>query len=314
MASLTTGYKYDKRKDKGLMFFSASSTKDAQMIVDCGINEVLVSYHYISKALNFYEGSLMPQVKDRDGLFMTDSGVFSFVNSNAEKPDNFYTPEYWTNYIEEYVAFIERNYKLMYVCANFDLDLIVGRDAVRKWNKKYFEPLEKLTQVCYVAHHSEERRDNDKNGMKHFEEYCKKYKYVGVNQAMKDYAAHIYRVAKKYKRRVHGFAWTSIPLLKAYPHFSVDSTTWLGGLRYGTSYVYDGKNAKVKDYKNKRVRMADKQLCRDIGVDLKDLMNDHNASVNKYNLEGWKGFRREYLKYANSKLWNFPAHYYEIKH
>ena len=301
--------RYDKRKDKGLMFFSASSVGDSKAILDANIYELLVSFHYIKKAVGTYETEILPTVKEHDGLFMTDSGVFSFVNSDEEKPPEFYTENYWTNYIEEYVEFIEKHHKSMFVAANFDLDVIVGHDIVRKWNKKYFEPLEKLTQICYVAHQNRLGTD-DNNGMKHFEEYCRKYKYVGVNQSNKKEAAIIYRLMKKYKVRVHGFAWTSIPLLRPYPFFSVDSTTWLGGMRYGTSYIYDGKNAKTKDHKNKYLRKADKLLCDKLGIDMDKLMNDERYEVNRFNLEGWKGFRNEYLKSANTKLDNYPAHFY----
>jgi hypothetical protein len=100
-------------------------------------------------------------------------------------------------------------------------------------------------------------------------------------------------------------------LLKSYPHFSVDSTTWLGGSKYGTSYVYDGKNAKTKDFKNKYIRKADKQLCEKIGISLDDLVAEKRSAVNRYNLEGWKGFRREYIRYANTKLWTEAPHYYD---
>ena len=69
---------YDRRDNKGILFFSASSVGDTKQLLDFGIREILVSYFYIKKSLSFYDGVLKTIQKDR-GLFMTDSGGFSFM-------------------------------------------------------------------------------------------------------------------------------------------------------------------------------------------------------------------------------------------
>lgn len=296
------------------MFFSASSYKDAEILLDCGINEILTSYHYINKGKARFVDGILSRVVENDGLFMTDSGAFSFFSQGG---DEMYDPKHWESYIEEYCAFLEENHKSIYCAANMDLDIFVGQDVVDKWNKKYFEPLHKLLQIVYIAHGDKHLiRADDDFGVKRFKEYASKYDYVGIGSSLfkkngrQD--GRFYQLARQYRTRIHAFGWTSIPSLKEYPFFSVDSTTWLGGVRYGTTYQYDGANDKVIDYKKKYLRRKQKSLCRELGIDFDKVMQDDRIAINSLNLHNWKGFRKEFLKSANTKLKNKPVNKYII--
>ena len=304
-------FTYNKRKHKGILFFSASSYADFIQLYNFGIREMLVSYFYIKKNLKSFD-SILPKLKAEGGIFMTDSGAFSFMGKFNEDSDEFEKArheEFWIPYLEEYVAWVREHKDFIFSCANLDLDKIVGRDVVRKWNKKYFEPLEKEgINVVYVAHEQE----GDPNALGHFREYCSTYKYVGVNQANKDCAAKFYQMAKMYNVKVHGFAWTELGILKHYPFFSVDSVTWLGGVRFGTTYDYDGKNFRTLDYKHKYLRKAHRLKYERGGVDFsKVTTTEERININKMNLLGWLGFRVEFLKMADLKLHNKTANYYE---
>lgn len=298
-------------KDKAVMFFSASSVKDSELLYDFGVRDILVSYHYISKSFSFYD-KLLPDIKKDGGLFMTDSGGFSFLGSiDLEHTPEASTEKYWLPYLEKYVGWLIEHKDYIFVAANLDLDRIVGREIVDKWNEKYFKPLEEHMNIVYVAHKDYDNVYNDKTGMKRLREYCSLHKYVGVNQGWKDIYKKVYECAKIYGTIIHGFAWTSIPLLKSAPFFSVDSTTWLGGVRYGTSYNDDGKNFRVNDYKKKFIRKGDKVLCEKWGVNYHDLLAEKREAINKYNLIGWMGARREYIRSANTKLKNKPVSFYD---
>lgn len=307
MKSRKREVEYDKRKSKAIAFFSASSVGDTKQLVDSGIHEILVSFFYIKKGLAYYD-EVLPYLKEKGGLFMTDSGAFSFMGSSyVEEMDH---ADYWIPYLEEYTAWLYEHREYIYVAANLDLDTVVGREVVRMWNKKYFEPLEKYMDIVYVAH--EDTDYSDPMGVKHFEEYCRKYKYVGINQNNKKHAHRFYMIAKRYNTRVHGFAWTQLSLLRRYPFFSVDSTSWLSGVRYGTTYNYDGKNFKSFDSKQKYRRKAQRIKLEKNGVDFdKVTVKDERHNVNRMNLLAWKGFRKEYIKYANMNLHTKEASHYE---
>ena len=287
-----------------MLYFSASSTGDFQQLYDFGIREILVSYFYIQKNLSYYD-KMLPLLKKDGGIFMTDSGAFSFMGKFPEGSDEYEEAqheEFWIPYLESYTKWIREHKEYIFSVANLDLDTIVGKRIVDKWNKKYFEPLEKEgIQVVYVAHESDEQPSI----VGRLREYCQRYEYVGVNQAHKDKAAQIYQLIKMYHRRIHGFAWTELGLIKHYPFFSVDSVTWLGGVRFGTTYDYDGKNFRTLDYKHKYLRKAHRLKYEKGGVDFEQVTKtEERKNINKMNLLGWLGFRKEYLKAANLKLHN----------
>jgi len=300
-------YTFNGKKDKAVMFFSASSTNDAQQLYNFGIREILVSYHYISKSFKFYT-EFLPKLKSEGGLFMSDSGAFSVLHS-TELTDEHYTRKYWEPYIEKYVAWLYENKEYIYCAANFDIEQIVGYETVDAWNKQYFEPLEQYMQIVYVPHGQDH---TSKSLRDRFEYYCTRYDYVGVPSGRLSYAnaAQLYYIGNRYGSRLHGFGWTSIPTLKTWPFFSVDSTTWLGGVRYGTSYNYDGKNFRVNDYKKKYIRKGDKVLCREFGINHENLVKEKRIEVNQYNLIGWLGARKEFLRSANLKLSNKHVRFY----
>lgn len=300
---------YDSSKNKAILYFSASSTGDFQQLYDFGIREILVSYFYIKKNLSYYD-RMLPVFKSERGIFMTDSGAFSFMGlfrEGSEEYEKSRTEEFWIPYIEEYISWIKEHKKYIFSVANLDLDKIVGTDIVDKWNKKYFEPLEKEgIQVVYVAHETD-----TVTFMHRLKTYCKRYKYVGANQSQKRYAPQIYQLIKQYGVRIHGFAWTELDLLKHYPFFSADSVTWLGGVRFGTTYDYDGKNFRTLDYKKKYLRKSRKMKYISNGINFDEVLSEDRKSINKMNLLGWMGFRKEFLKMANLKLHNKTVNRYE---
>lgn len=271
-----------------------------------------MSYFYISKNLSYYD-KMLPTFKEEGGIFMTDSGAFSFMgkfHEGTEEYDKMSTEEFWIPYLEEYVAWIRAHKDYIFSVANLDLDKLVGFDVVDKWNKKYFEPLEKEgIQVVYVAHEDSEGR----YFMQRFKDYCIRYQYVGANQVWKSKAAQIYQMVKHYNRRIHGFAWTELELLRHYPFFSVDSVTWLGGVRFGTTYDYDGKNFRTLDYKKKYMRKSRRIKYLSRGIDYEGVQEEKRIPINQMNLLGWMGFRKEFLKIANLKLHNKYVKDYERK-
>lgn len=303
MSSLVDKTVYDSSKDKSVFFFSASNKKDWEVLFNFGVYEILVSYFYLRKDKNFT--SWLAKLNEKNGVFMTDSGGFSFIAGEAK--DDYYKEEFWLPYLNDYVQWLTDNQGLIYCAANLDLDIYLGREVIDKWNEKYFKPLEKSMNIVYVAHKDWDGYYADKNGLKRVKEYMKAHDYVGVNRTFKNSAVSIYELAKLYQRRVHGFAWTSISMLMKNPLFSVDSTTWLSGAKFGTTYTNDGRNFRTLDKDKKSVRKHSKLKCALNGVDRKLLLKEDRVAVHEYNLLAWIQARNNYIKLANTKLWNKPV-------
>ena len=304
-------FDYSIKNTKAVMFFSAGSPKDVLLLEEAGISQILISYFYINKRKKQFEESIIPTLFTKpNSLFMVDSGGHTFIKQYVmgEATPEMMKEAYWLPYIEDYVAWLYKFKEYIFVAANIDLEMFVGNAIVDKWNKQYFKPLEKYMDVCYVAHAS----NKDKDGMLRVKQYCKEHSYVGVSgiPQMKELAKKIFAISQVTGTRIHGFGWTSIPVLKSSPFFSVDSTTWLGGARYGTTYLYDGKNFMVKDHKNKHVRKARKLVCEKEGINFNDVLEEKQDAINRLNLLGWLGARKEYLRAANTKLRTKSVYYY----
>ena len=172
------------------------------------LKNILISYHYIRKDPKFTK-EILEMVRERGGLFMTDSGIFSFSNDKSFDGNSFD----WIEYLIEYTDWLKDNKEFIFSACNLDADYFVGHDEVVRWNEKFFEPLEKDINIIYVAHPNCMGR-GDLDALK---EYCNKYDYVAVNERMASQASAIYQMAKQTKTAIHGLAWTKPSILKDFP-------------------------------------------------------------------------------------------------
>jgi len=150
-------------------------------------------------------------------------------------------------YLDDYIAFIHKykNQLMGYV----NLDIIYN--AEESWeNQKYME--ENGLRPIPVFHYGED--------FKWWKFYVDNYDYIGIGGVaggitLQQFVTSLGDKAFKYivesnpDVKVHGFAVTSISLLKRYRFFSVDSTTWLKHSAYGNIMLpkYDSIKRKF-DY------------------------------------------------------------------
>jgi hypothetical protein len=296
-------YTYNGSKNRAIQFFSVASPRYAKVLLDMGVNEILISYHYFKKnPAGFQE--IIEELTRRNGYFMLDSGVFTYLadptikdNPEAAKVD------FWRKYIEEYIGFIEKNHKHIYCAANFDLDLRLGREATFKLNEEYFEPLHDRTNITYIFHAN--RAYDDPYGLKHAEYYAQRYDYIGTTSSeTNDIMKKVIAIVRNYNVRCHGMAYTSYKALRSTPLFSIDSSTWLGGLRYGSTYWWDGANFSTIDFKKKAIRKKCEDMCDNYKINFEDLLAEKEEAVLKFCLVAWICGRNKYLENANVKLDN----------
>ena len=205
---------------------------------DMGIRNFLMSFEYIQ---NKHLGNI--QEKYPDIHLFIDSGAFTYQN-DPKYAD--YTIEQWEQQIERYLKWAEKNKDSIFTMANMDLENIVGGDKVIEWNKKYFEPFMLRTgvPVCFVWH--------DTTSMT-WEQYCERYPYVGRSAVSdgKDLTIQehmdLLKIAEKHGAVVHGMGMTRTGMLPQLPYYTVDSTTWKVGFRYGKLIIWNGRTVQQID-------------------------------------------------------------------
>lgn len=182
----------------------------------------LESYHNISNQ----ERKRVNEYKD----FILDSGAFTYLNGADGNID-------WDRYVEQYANFI-----IKYKVKNFielDIDPIVGIKEVERLRSK----LEKLTNLKSILVWHKSR------GKDYWLKMVKEYNYVAIGgivtrEIKPSEYKHFHWLlaeAKKQNCKVHGLGFTNLKGLEEYDFYSVDSTSWLSGNRFGSIYKFNGK-------------------------------------------------------------------------
>jgi hypothetical protein len=167
-------------------------------------------------------------------LFL-DSGAFSAFTQGVEIN------------IDEYIAFIKEHQQYLEVYANLD---VIGSARKTYENQQYMEKAGLSPLPCY--HYGEPTR--------YLKRYVEKYDYIALGGMVpistKDLQMWLDEIwnecicdSKGMPRvKVHGFGLTSHKLMRRYPWYSVDSTSWVVTGRLGSVIVPKRKGGSW-DYK-----------------------------------------------------------------
>lgn len=196
-------------------------------------------FFYFNRLESFYTMiKAEKQYIEKYKSFLLDSGAFTFMSNIKERVN-------WDEYIIKYANFINE-----YKIKNFfelDIDSIVGIKEVERLRKM----LEKLTnKQCIPVWHKS-------RGKEYWLKMVKEYNYVAIGGiATKEIKQKNYKYfhwflneAKKYKCKVHGLGFTNLKGLEEYKFYSVDSTSWLSGNRFGAVYWFNGRSMNKQSKK-----------------------------------------------------------------
>lgn len=234
-----------------------------------GVKEEVLENHkvdYILESFYSIKKWQIPYIKECK-MFLLDSGAFTFMNSNKGKVD-------FNQYLRDYINFINK-YDVKYFF-ELDIDSIVGYEKVKEMRAV----LEKGTgKKCIPVWHKS-------RGLEEWRRMTKEYDYVAIGGIVTKeirpkeykYFSPLLNIAKENGCKVHGLGFTSLKELKRYHFYSVDSTTWLSGARFGTLFMFQDGTLKRIRHKNRRIRNG--------------MESDH------HNVEEWLKFQ----KYADRSL------------
>jgi hypothetical protein len=283
-----------KLTDKFVPFFAVTPNKKfLKLFKRAGVKNVLISYHYVRTNFELTK-QFMDYVRSVGGLFMVDSGIFTFKIEDSFDENEFD----WDSYIEEYVGWVRANKDFIFSACNVDAEMFFPPRIIDAWNEHYFEPLSKEVNVIYIAHRNAYTVGDD--GIKRFKYYCSKYDYVGVSEEFKANVQQLYQIAKKTKTAVHGLAWTKPTILSDYPFTSVDSSSWVGYQKYGSTVWWDGKNFNQVDNKEKDVRKTLKRYCKKYDIRFDEYVTEKNPDGSHNDDEGLTFSLKAWIEALNS--------------
>lgn len=196
-----------------LFFAGCEKDKFRDILSDMSVKNILQSYYWLKGS-----NDEITRASKKFNIFL-DSGGYTARKQGIDIN------------VEEYGLFLDLHKDKLFTAANLDvmdLDMALA-------NQRH---LEQYYPVLPVYHFSEYK--NGKQDL--LEEFCKTHEYIAIGgmagmnverTALKNFLNSCFKVTIKYKTKVHGFGITASKYLMDYPFYSVDSTTWLSGGRYG---------------------------------------------------------------------------------
>lgn len=230
--------------DKDMKVFLAGNDGYRKQRFSIFLNQlyILESYYYVVK-----QDWMFPLFNQFSG-FLLDSGAFTFMTSLKNKSVN------WDEYVIGYGNFVKQH-DIKYFF-ELDIDTVVGLKEVERLR----DLLEKIAgRKCIPVWHKS-------RGLEYWRWMCKNYNYIAiggiVTQEIKRTQYRVFdnllKIAKESRCKVHGLGFTNLEGMKKYKFYSVDSTAWLSGNKFGAVYWFDGKSMKKQiKQSGKRIKSGD---------------------------------------------------------
>lgn len=226
--------------------------------------KALISFHY-------YRLTDVGELHDAFGgniMLFGDSGAFSAQTQGAKIS------------LEDYAAWLHRWGKQLTVYASLD---VIGDDPA---SIKNLRELERQGLRPLPVFHAG-------SNFKTLEAYCEQYPYVALGgmvgkPQLGPWLVRCFKIAAKHGAVFHGFGQTRREFMMDFPFYSVDSSSWTNGVRFGIITLWDERagrlvKAQVGDHRSV-YRVA--ELIRLHGGDPAKLSNradyhrDHIIPVN----------------------------------
>lgn len=188
-------------------------------------------YYNFNRLASFYYIKDERELIKKFNRFILDSGAFTFLNSKKNRSDS------WDKYVIQYAEFIIKyDIELFF---ELDIDSIVGHDEVLRLRKL----LEDITnKKCIPVWHKS-------RGLAEWVKLTENYSYIAIGgivskeikQTEYNVFSYLLYIASKNNCKVHGLGFTNLKGIEKYKFYSVDSTAWLSGNRFGALYLFNGK-------------------------------------------------------------------------
>jgi hypothetical protein len=225
------------------IYFAGSENKThRKTLLEAGVRNILMSYYYLSKS----KTSLKDIKKETTEVSVfLDSG--GFVARNKGVPID----------VVAYAKFCGENHKYVACCANLDTNSV--EESLN--NQRAIEAVvQNKSPVLPVYHPSEYVDSNHRELLERW--VGDGYQYIAAGgmagtNCKKDflyrYLDFVFSKTIEKKVKIHGFGITDFDILKRYPFYSVDSTTWLNGAIYGEVQEFEMSSMTIKKLRSPKI-------------------------------------------------------------
>jgi len=202
-----------------------------------------------------------------------------------------------------------------YVMFDFGIEKVFGKGnksaEVKKYRKEYIEFLNENGKYINVI--------LDDTGIlgsipvipnkESWDLFCGKFSYLAVDSNFMSLGVSkisgLINRASNSGIKIHGIGITGQEYLNKARFFSVDSTTWTTGPRFGNTYIFE--NHKLKTYNQTQKNKVRKQYAakwrREGLFDVDAMLKDSSKAVNEMNCIEWVKFQNYIYSQSNKDYW-----------
>lgn len=222
-----------------------------QIVIDCLKQakpfNVLFSYYYLANKNDQVTLDVLKYFKSIGTFIMIDSGAHSFFSeeglsiAHSKKKKTKQTDFF--EYAKNYAAWLVKYKKYIDVAVELDIDVLIGYSDVLKIRKILESSGAPIMPVWHKS-----------LGEAEWDNMIANYPYVGIGlgdakstKSILNIRFFINKLSKaiKNKTKVHAFGMVKPNYMLRLPFYSVDSSSWNAGSRYGQLVGYDAKNIKI---------------------------------------------------------------------
>lgn len=316
-----------------LLLAGMESGKNMDLGKRLGVKDILVSALHMRKKGGIYIDRVMT---DFEFVFV-DSGAFTLKSQWAVKVEEFFKSRYgidwsramnhpakmrdfnasperakmWDDFLldvaqweDDYMKMLAADKRFMEAEHVQVVELDVGNWEMKEARRRRFEAAGfRLVPVLEPA-----------DPPAYIDRVVTEYSYVGFGGiamsrgklSARHFSSALLR-CRKSMTRTHGFGMTRQEPMRRMPFYSVDSTSWLSGARYGITYVF--RNGQLKQFL-KDVRKKLRRQVEAAGLDFVKFATDDQDTVNAWNMLQWKLYS-DWLTNSNFKkgqeYWRAPG-------
>jgi hypothetical protein len=285
----------DEKRCYGIKFLFAGcespSIRDG--LYRIGAQRILVSYYYLRKQLRKRSVQDIAEDFGRFEFVFLDSGGFTFrvMQDKGEGLDMSVR-----DYADEFYTEIQRLKGIFAGVAEVDVDELGTEYMEQKKDEAWAAgvPIVPVVQPPRLEPYLE---------LGWFE----KYPYIAVGSAALGnkhigFLNQVYREAKASNVLIHGLGATKAEILARSQFYSVDSTTWLNGSKYGSTQLFVAGRLRHYDFSQKDVRKKYRKRYEEHGLVWEDIEAEKCEEVDLSNALAWKQYA-DYLRYTAARCY-----------
>jgi len=260
-----------------------------------GVRYISISYYYFRK---FLKTSTVQAVSDDLGRFsfvFLDSGGFTLRQEIKSKR---LTTNDLTSYADSYQEDLKKFGHLFAGCSEVDLPVELGID----YSEKFKTTLLELGVPIVPVIRNETAEHYDRLG------WFTNYPYIAIGADFIDNKDHlgrineIQKVCKDKNILVHGLGSTDLDSILQSRFYSVASTSWVSGSKFGNTMYFEHGHIRYADSTNKQLRRRFKKRFEDNGLIWEDIADDKKSEVDIMNALAWRQLS-DYIKYSAQKCY-----------